>query len=68
MFYRYFMREQEALHESNPKFRQTVMDKPLTIYEVLDIVREDQQRFDKIIADLRTQETTLPQTKCDDED
>jgi hypothetical protein len=56
------------LYESSPKFRQTVMDKPQTINEVLDILRDDQQRFDKMVADLRTQETALPQTKCDDEE
>jgi hypothetical protein len=44
------------------------MDKPLTIHEVLDIVRDDQRRFDKTIADLRTQETALPQTKYDEDE
>lgn len=68
MFYRYFVREQEALYESSPEFLQTVMDKPLTIYEVLDIVREDQQRFDKTIADLRTKETAFPKTKYDEDE
>ncbi len=56
------------MYESSPKFRQTVMDKPLTIHEVLEIVRDDQRRFDRTIADLRTQETALPQTKYDDEE
>ncbi len=56
------------MYESRPKFRQTVMDKPLTINEVLDIVRDDQRRFDKTIADLRTQETALPQTKYDEDE
>jgi hypothetical protein len=42
------------------------MDKPLTLHEVLDIVRDDQRRFDKTIADLRTQGTVLPQTKNND--
>ena len=61
------LREQEALYDSSPKFRETVIDKPQTIYEVLDILRDDQQRFDKTVADLRTQKTALPQTKCDDD-
>lgn len=62
------LREQEALYESSLKFRQTVRDKPQTIYEVLDILRDDQQRFDKTIVDLRMQETAFPQTKCDDDE
>ena len=62
------LREQEALYESSPKFRQTVRDKPQTIYEVLDILRDDQQRFDKTIVDLRIQKTAFPQTKCDDDE
>ncbi len=52
----------------SPKFWQTVMDKPRTIYEVLDIMRDDQRRFDKMVAHLRTQGTALPQTKCDDDE
>jgi len=56
------------LYESSPKFRQIVMDKPQTIYEVLDILRDDQQRFDKTVVDLKTQETALPPTKCDDDE
>ena len=41
------------------------MDKPRTIYEVLEIMRDDQRRFDKMVADLRTQGTGLPQPKYD---
>jgi len=39
------------------------MDKPRTIYEVLEIMRDDQRRFDEMVTNLRTQETGLPQTK-----
>ena len=39
------------------------MDKPRTIYEVLDTMRDDQRRLDEMVAHLRTQETGLPQTK-----
>ena len=52
----------------SPKFRQTVMDKPRTIYEVLDSMRNDQRRFDKTVADLRTQGAALQQTNYDDDD
>ncbi len=44
------------------------MDKPRTIYEVLDIMRDDQRRFDKMVADLRTQGTGLLQTKYNDDE
>jgi len=44
------------------------MDTPRTIVEILDIMRDDQRRLDKAIADLRTLETGLPKTKTDDDE